>query len=287
MRWAEDLARPVPLAATGLLVANDHWWKSAGLLPSTITGKLSDVAGLFVAGVLAVCLVRGLGGRRIARDGACAALALLTVGIAFAALKAWPAYNALVNRVWGHHALDVTDLLALPVLLLAWVWLGDRQRAADGHAPGRFGTAAALIGVVLACAATAPPRPVPPRPVAAWVVDTGMHELGCARVAAVIVKSGKTGFALNVFANPTTSACTVAVEAARVRFPGGDVIAGRPVALPPPHARYVIFELDNERRWNRGERAATIELDLRVAAHRHTWTLPARHVYVQFPLGHR
>src|SRR5690606_8292496 len=40
----DGLLHPAPLAAIGLLLLNDHWLKAA--FPGSITGKLSDFAGL-------------------------------------------------------------------------------------------------------------------------------------------------------------------------------------------------------------------------------------------------
>ena len=45
----QDLTRPVPLVAAGVLALNDHVLKGAGLVPTAVTGKLSDVAGLLGA----------------------------------------------------------------------------------------------------------------------------------------------------------------------------------------------------------------------------------------------
>lgn len=285
----DDVARPVPVGAAVVLVVNDHWLKGAGVLPGAVTGKLSDVAGLFVAGVLAVCVARAvaarIGGRRLARDGWVGAGALIAVAVGFAALKLWPGFNAALARVWGHNVLDATDLFALPVLLAARAWLADRERRGEG-ATGRFRTTVALLGVVLACAATPAPPPVPPRPVAGWVLGDAARNLRCGAATAAVVKSGKTGFAISLVVVAGPNGCAIDITAARVRFPNGDVIAGQPIELPSPHGPYIIFELDNEARWNRGERASVVELDLTVDGVAERWVMPATHEYVRFPPGH-
>ena len=51
-----EFARPVPLAAAGVLALNDHVLKGAGVLPAWVTGKLSDFAGLFFFPVLLFAL---------------------------------------------------------------------------------------------------------------------------------------------------------------------------------------------------------------------------------------
>ena len=43
---AGALLHPLAIAALGLLVVNDHWWKDQ--FGSIWTGKLSDVAGLIL-----------------------------------------------------------------------------------------------------------------------------------------------------------------------------------------------------------------------------------------------
>ncbi|GJM37224.1 MAG: hypothetical protein DHS20C19_05910 [Acidimicrobiales bacterium] len=106
------LADPRFLVAVALLAANDHWWKAAH--GSWLTGKLSDVVGLLVVGVmLRVALVDARRGR----------LALGALAVAFAALKAVPAATALavdaadVALPWSNAVVtDPTDLLAVPVL---------------------------------------------------------------------------------------------------------------------------------------------------------------------------
>lgn len=42
-----EFLHPLPLAALVLLAVNDHLLKGAGLLPKWVTGKLSDIGGLF------------------------------------------------------------------------------------------------------------------------------------------------------------------------------------------------------------------------------------------------
>jgi hypothetical protein len=56
------------------LLLNDHVLKTAGVLPGVLTGKLSDFAGLVVAPVLLVALLRATSLRaRLAGFGAVAA----------------------------------------------------------------------------------------------------------------------------------------------------------------------------------------------------------------------
>lgn len=106
------LADPRFLLAVALLAANDHWWKAAH--GNWLTGKLSDVAGLLVVGVvLRAALVDARRGR----------LALGVLAAAFAALKTVPAITVLAVAAadaalpWSNAVVtDPTDLLAVPVL---------------------------------------------------------------------------------------------------------------------------------------------------------------------------
>lgn len=111
--------QPVWWAALTVLVVNDHVLKGAGLLPGWLTGKLSDFAGLVVAPVVAVSVLR-------ARSTAIRATLFLCVAFSFVALKVSPAAAewlerilrtiGLPSRIW----VDPTDLVALAALLLSW-----------------------------------------------------------------------------------------------------------------------------------------------------------------------
>lgn len=107
------LADPRFLLAIGVLAVNDHWAKAAHA--NWLTGKLSDLAGLLVVGVL----VRlALGPRARGRLG------LVALGLAFGLLKTVPAATAAAIVAadavlpWSNAIVtDPTDLLTLPVLL--------------------------------------------------------------------------------------------------------------------------------------------------------------------------
>jgi hypothetical protein len=305
--WAGDLTRPAPLIAAATLAINDHALKGAGLLPAAVTGKLSDVAGLFLAGIVGVCLVRGAAaagtGRRARRDGPLAIVTLVAIALAFSALKLWPAFNRALTATWGANALDASDLWCLPMLALAGVWLRDREAAAGPANPPRFATALALTGALLLCAATPAPPPVPPTPVAGWYAADAALPVACGVVQAWFSKSGKTGAGVTIAVTRTgdAPACVATITAARLRFADGSV-DGRVVEQPAPVGRraattdprdrspydalgYVGFTFDNEARWNRGDRTAVLELELIVAGEPRTWAVPAKHTMLTFPIG--
>lgn len=158
MRPARALTHPCWWAALALLVANDHLFKGSGVLPPTLTGKLSDFAGMLVAPALLATLAR-------VRTRAGFARAHLAIGVWFGAINLWPpaaraweAAFALTPFPWAT-TVDPTDLMALPFLgvsLLAFTrWC---------EAPAPLGVALARLGVAagsLACIATSPPPPGP------------------------------------------------------------------------------------------------------------------------------
>ena len=131
-----EALHPVTLAAVVVLVAND-WVLKPRLGPSTVTGKLSDLAGLVFAPVV-LSAALGLALHLAARLGARVdpslsrrrlMLCTLATGAVFAAVKLDPRAAELLARLLSHvgrHAeimLDRTDLLCLPALAIA-VWIG-------------------------------------------------------------------------------------------------------------------------------------------------------------------
>ena len=136
------LADPRFLLAVGVLVVNDHWAKAA--FGNWLTGKLSDVAGLLVVGVLV---------RLALPDRRRAGLGVLGVGAAFAVIKAVPIATAAAVVVadavlpWSNSVVtDASDLIALPVLFAARpiveqpiVWWSSRAVRGRRLPPRRLG----------------------------------------------------------------------------------------------------------------------------------------------------
>ena len=184
------LRHPVAVLAVILLLVNDHVLKAA--FPGTITGKLSDIAGLVVFPLL---LAEGwLAVRRLARHPVVdpkrvVGAAALTTGVAFALVKTVPVVSAAWAWAWGfaqwmaasglfpgRHLLavavvrDPTDLLALPAVLVA-VWVARRTPrpdadsgvasagASDAHDRRRW--AGPVMGVVTAIASMATSQSAP------------------------------------------------------------------------------------------------------------------------------
>ncbi|MBN2361941.1 MAG: hypothetical protein JXR83_20995 [Deltaproteobacteria bacterium] len=169
---ATEFVHPLPLAALALLAINDHLLKGSGLLPGWLTGKLSDLAGLFFFPLLLTAVVDVVlfGWNVIARrtlfdaslrTGKLVAAALLTTAL-FLGIKLSPAiagrYLWLVDRIDildllrpGRIVQDPTDLVALPMVAAA-VWFG-RSRLAEVP-PARL---AALIRAMRGVAVADPP----------------------------------------------------------------------------------------------------------------------------------
>jgi hypothetical protein len=157
------LKYPATLLSIGLLLANDHWLKAS--FPSWWTGKLSDFAGLFFFPFLIAPLLGLLLDRKSFSPRMIGRLAFALTGIWFTLLKTLPLANAatraLLGAVLGHAVqivLDHTDLIALPVLVPAWLlWMYETQARKDK--PGKRGWLALALGV-LATAATSPAPPL-------------------------------------------------------------------------------------------------------------------------------
>lgn len=178
--WASDLRHPLPLGAVVLLSINDHVLKGAGLLPGWVTGKLSDLAGLFFFPVLLAALARGasvaLRDRDVEERAVLAAAASFATAAGFTAVKTCAPFNAWVAGWWGAMVMDGTDLLALPMIALAAAWLTRRDPSTtDRAAPRRFLDLAAVLAAGLASAATskAPEPKVAPPPVVAVAPPEG------------------------------------------------------------------------------------------------------------------
>lgn len=143
------LTHPATVVALVVLLVNDHWLKSAA--PGPVTGKLSDVAGLVLLPPVLATLVPRLP----------AGVAVAVTGVGFAVTKATPfgadAASALWSVLRGPSVIraDVTDLLALPAVLIAWwAWTRARERPLP---PRVFARAVLLPVALLGVVATSAP----------------------------------------------------------------------------------------------------------------------------------
>lgn len=168
-----ELLAPLPLLALAILIVND-WVLKGTAAPLWITGKLSDLAGVFVFPVIATA-TGDLALYAAFRLGAPVdftlrrwklALAIALTALVFGAMKLSPVIGGAVERAWAAIVPgssiypDPTDALALLVLPATW-WHGRRAlaRGAYGrlalarrcHARGR--PLAAPYGDAAACGA--------------------------------------------------------------------------------------------------------------------------------------
>jgi hypothetical protein len=167
-RPRDVLGRPILLLAVLGLALNDHVLK--GLAPGhPITGKLSDVTGLFAAPLVAWALLDLLAPGR-ATSAALTALAALA-GAAFAAIKTLePAHAAWLSLQLGLPAQvvpDLGDLLCLPCVALArafgaWHLARPMPRPFAPRAArvARVATVLAFVVLTTATSVILPPRPV-------------------------------------------------------------------------------------------------------------------------------
>jgi hypothetical protein len=159
-RPGDGLLHPVALGALTVLVLNDQVLKAAW--PGFVTGKLSDVAGLIVAPLALQAaweVGQWMSGRWHGPSARVLAVAIVVVGVVFAAIQVWtPAADAYSwapgVAQWPFRALaallsgapppgvaavavtaDAEDLLALPALAVTW-WVGRRRSVAR---PERLG----------------------------------------------------------------------------------------------------------------------------------------------------
>jgi hypothetical protein len=151
------VARPLPLAAVATLLLNDHVFKGSELLPGWLTGKLSDFAGLFFFPILLVAVARPRCTPRFA-----AAVATLSTGAVFTAIKLVPAVNALATRACGPTALDPSDLLALPALGASWLWMARCERRTT-HSSRPVLEGLGIVTAAFASVATSTFTPLAPR----------------------------------------------------------------------------------------------------------------------------
>lgn len=148
MARPRTLGHPLPLFAVAVLVANDHLLKGRGVVPGFVTGKLSDLAGLFFFPVLLVTAGRVLRVRGVSPWRA----AWATV-VAFSALKLVPPVHAAWVAILGPAVMDPTDLFALPCALLAARWMEGARAVPRGL--GHGDRLAVLVAAIASSATSA------------------------------------------------------------------------------------------------------------------------------------
>lgn len=151
------LHHPLWWLALGSLLANDHFLKGSALIGSTLTGKLSDMAGMLVAPLLLAGLLRVRTQRGLALSHAAVAFVFSAINLSAVAATLWSDAFALIGipfRVWS----DPSDLVVLPLLVLSWFVFSRRARSAPRPGAGaspRMQRLAMIAGAA-ACIASSP-----------------------------------------------------------------------------------------------------------------------------------
>ncbi len=145
-RPGDALLHPVPLAAIGVLLLNDHVLKAA--YPGLVTGKLSDVAGLVFFPLFLVSAFEVVEARFVARwrpRRSVLLAAVVATAMVFSLVQIWAPATWLYRYglgalQWPFVAVaggafrpvvvmaDPTDLVTVPAVLVAW-WIGRRRTA--------------------------------------------------------------------------------------------------------------------------------------------------------------
>ena len=155
--------QPWVLLSILILLLNDHVLKSS--VPSWLTGKLSDFAGLFFFPFLLGVIIQGAvwlvwrGKARQPKASTILLAAMLASAVFFAMVKLIPAVNgaasATLTRLFGLPApiaLDPSDLIALLVLVPAWRLWQSLEQPAVPVAPGKLAYAALALGAAASLA---------------------------------------------------------------------------------------------------------------------------------------
>lgn len=159
------LSHPLSLFCIILLLVNDHILKV--VVPSSLTGKLSDFAGLFFFPFLLAGLLGLVGEKFSFRPQRIAMLSFVITAIWFVGIKTTPWLNHLTTDIaeiiLGHPTfivLDPSDLVALIVLPFSWhLWRKVEQDAQ--RKPWKTVQVFAFGMAVLGTMATSPCMDVP------------------------------------------------------------------------------------------------------------------------------
>jgi hypothetical protein len=255
------LLHPLPLAAILVTAANDHLLKGSGLLPGWLTGKLSDFAGLFFFPLLVAAVLR-------AKTARARTIVVVATGALFAAFKLSPRACAWIAPIAGVTP-DATDLIALPMLAVAWWWMARWRPSPRWN--GRAWTRTLVLGgAALTSAATSPIRgPYYYHPLPMWsAVGVTRQSVACADVDLWVSKSGRQGVGLTIAFEPRGTPCALSLDRLALVVPGEreqiatllperiDVAPGQPVH------RYVAVPFDDADAWHHNHRAGFVRVDM-------------------------
>lgn len=288
------LAHPAVVVAILVCGVNDHVLKGSGWLPGVITGKLSDIAGLFFFPIfLAVVLyivARGVAGllppgrirtliqsRRICLDVA----VVLTV-VVFAATNLSESANTLAASYWGVFTMDWTDLFCLPMVLIARRFALKRwpvAEAREGPPAKRLRVGPPHLAALLAASLVSLGTPAPPKTISTFpmweVTDPVIRCPEDVEIRSWFARSTKEGAGLVLrLENRNPGSREIALVRARMlvaETASPDEVAMIVEADPidavefaDAHSFYLPFSFDNQRAWNRDLRLATVVLEVNI-----------------------
>jgi hypothetical protein len=176
---------------------------------------------------------------------------------------------------------DPTDLLALPAVAAAYVYLRRSAQPPPAPAPASprrpWLDRASVLVAAIASMATSPAR----RPFVAWQVTApAVRQAGCARIQVWTAKSGKTGVGVGIGRADATGewrTCRVLLERASLRVGDRDVATSAVTQPVEAQDIYVPFLFDNEASWNAGERTGMLRLELLAGGERVVLVVPLLH----------
>ena len=255
------LLHPLPLIAILVTAANDHVLKGSGLLPAWLTGKLSDFAGLFFFPLVVAAVLR-------AKTAAARTGVVVATGALFAVFKLSPRACAWIAPIAGVTP-DATDLIALPMLALAWWWMARWRPSPRWNGPAWTRTIV-LGGASLTAAATSPAHgPYTYHPLPMWsAVGITRQSVACADVDLWVSKSGRQGVGLTIAFESRGERCTLRLDRLALVIPGeGEQVATSPperIDLAPdqPIRRYVALPFDNAAAWHNNHRVGFVRVDV-------------------------
>jgi hypothetical protein len=118
---ARALQSPPTVAAISTLLLNDQLLKGSGLLPSVITGKLSDLAFLFFGPIVFAHVARTRERSHVLAAFAVPAVLFAVINVSSVASESFAAVLSLILP--SRHVCDAEDLVALAMLPVAWWYL--------------------------------------------------------------------------------------------------------------------------------------------------------------------
>ncbi len=290
------LAHPAVVVAILVCGVNDHVLKGSGWLHGAITGKLSDIAGLFffpiLLAVILYIMARGVAGllppgritSLIASRRICLDVAVVLTVVVFAAINLSESANTLAASYWGVFTMDWTDLFCLPMVLVARQfalkrWSSVTVKPKKGPPTDRLSIGPPHLAALLAASLVSLGTPAPPKTISTFpmweITDPVIRCPEDVEIRSWFARSTKEGAGLVLrLENRKPGSREIAVDRARmlVADPSSPDEVAMTVEADPidavefadAHSFYLPFAFDNQRAWNRDLRLATVILEVNI-----------------------